>query len=1408
MEQHINLCSEGMSLDVHPSLQPPNSYREALNGNLISKGGNVYSFESTEGTVLNWTIPTHKTGSGKFVPIGIFPLGNRLLIHSTDNEAANGGDGEIGIVTFNNAGVGTYSAKYYHADLRYSMAHMIFGYGLEENDAYHRSYWTDNYNQLRSINTAASILNTLYTTGNLVVGDQYMVLTDSIGSITHNGVVYGPKQTAGNIFTAVNANFTTSGSVKVIKLLQPNILNYTPEKTVGTIDFNRYTFGGALICGVKMYCYRLYTIDGYQSSWSVVSNPIHVGPSSPTNGYQQYVGAGNNALGASTSGKAIELTISDISLDFDKIQVGVIEMDAGYGVIRNMEIFWDTAISGTSMTVTHVGTEHLATLTLADLSLTNAVIINAKTLATIKQRQVIANLTTQGEIDMDLTGSTIQPFIYTVPGDENGLGAGGGQFAFKHRLAPAAGITNGTIIIDGTYVVKTAPVTYDGTVYAVGETFKGTSAGGASWVGGGTVKGCIRIKQYTTFAGDDVYKVVELNDEFFDYKSMASHMYLKGYWREETYRFGVLGLDKFGNPLFVRFLNDVTVPSQSYDPGDASQPYKLINQYGTDAAGNFSLNIVGMVVNGLDITDYKDSIGAICIVRVPRDKQILAQGLIQQCVQKSGEAGTFLPMSDVMPSEDYHVNAQGHTNGFLWGLMGPELDFNLSAFPIPLQQGDKLRVAADLQALDNGIGYGFDNINVNAQDIYSKFYKHNKFTPYTGGANTNAHDSDISTVITFDRNAGTDEGTVNSAVYFKNYDIATKSGHSIGSVGSPGDLNEKAAAGGLRAVIATAGEDFFNASNGNTGTGSQVGDVGTTRKILANYVRPKSTAALYGGNSLAAKSANEYIFCGHMLKIDSALLASIVDGSGNYILNGMEVFGGDCFVNIYDRVNALFDDYYNSNFLNNGSYSYGFIFPCESEVNVALREGVHMSNTGLHDNGLYWQNGGLSNSERFEYNLAYSNENAQIKYPALPLGFVDVNRFPYMARYSQQKILGEPIDNMRVFLENNYRNADALHGEINNLAVGFDRLFFWQNKGVGYLPVDEKEATVGSLGAAIQLGIGGVLQRYDTIDKFYGNQHQSGLVTGEDFFEWVDLRRFSVVRMSFNGQVMDMSLIKGIQTYMQNAFVSAEPDASNILNIDQPILGQGIIGVYDPIKKTVYHTFKFSSLEGARKDLKRNRDFTIGISRQVDKFVGFFSFAPVIYIEHNSKVYAAKKTRQGILGSIDYSVYDEVMEDGDTYVCVLAYTSAATPVAASTDTTHWVKTSQQNQIHRMFIGDICKFFGIVYPHYITMVVNPAIGEAKSYDRGETYGNNVQYTDVYCASDTQLSQDTSISSTSRNYKFYDDKWHFTYPLDGRERITGAYMTVKLQVKNYLTDITTSLNLQKRLVYLKTLFRVRK
>jgi hypothetical protein len=206
--------------------------------------------------------------------------------------------------------------------------------------------------------------------------------------------------------------------------------------------------------------------------------------------------------------------------------------------------------------------------------------------------------------------------MYTIPADKYGLVQN--TMVFAHDVQPSTGVVSGNIMHGGHYIVRgTGTVTYNAVVYNVGDTFVGVGGGVVTYTTTGSpiVKACIRIKNYDKFAGGQSYKIIELNDEFFDYKSMASHCYLRGYWREETYRIGAMAWDLFGNPYAVRFLGDITMPSQSAG-------YPLINNNDP----YFSLNALGIKIDDLDITEIKDMISGISIVRVPRDAQILAQG--------------------------------------------------------------------------------------------------------------------------------------------------------------------------------------------------------------------------------------------------------------------------------------------------------------------------------------------------------------------------------------------------------------------------------------------------------------------------------------------------------------------------------------------------------------------------------------------------------------------------------------------------------------------------------------------------------------------------------------------------------------------------------------------------------------
>ena len=671
MAEYINRLFDGMHSDNHPVNQPPNTYEKGLNGLLVTDGKNNFSFESQKGTSISFSLPDHASGQTKFIPIGVAEFTDRLIVWSTNDNTAAGAEGEIGEVTFDEEGVGTYTPKYYHDDLDFSKKNPIEGVAFRENDSIERVYWGDNNNQPRVLNLASSILNTTIASGSLVVGNQYMVLTNGANnSIVHNAVTYGPGEPATNIFTAVNANYT--GSATVIAYLDINLLNFVPEKRSTLIDFDKWITGGSLNCGVKQYFFRLETDDGYQSGWSTGSRPIHIGPDSPSAGYEDYQGDGEGQVLAD-SGKGIRLTISDINTEFDTISVAVAQFDQVYNTIRNLSIFSKTSISGSSMSIDHVGNENLEAILVDDLLVSDPTITKNKCMATIKNYLIIANYEERAEFSTAIT-ATASTFVYATPSDDKGLATA--SLENGHGYLPEAGVASGGILPDGRYKVTVRNVTYNAVEYgpnspATDDVFVGVTGVTTytNGTGSGTpiVQGCIRIKRYDKFAGGASYKDIVLKDDFFDHKGMASSRYQRSYWRGETYRVGFLPYDKFGNPMFVRWLDDITIEEQS----DSSGSYGLVKQSGNDHDGEFSLNLVGIQIDSLDLSDIIDDISGFSIVRAVRDRQILGQGLMMPTVINGTKTH---PISSIRLDYDHWHQTNAH-RPFTFLVDSPEMLF-------------------------------------------------------------------------------------------------------------------------------------------------------------------------------------------------------------------------------------------------------------------------------------------------------------------------------------------------------------------------------------------------------------------------------------------------------------------------------------------------------------------------------------------------------------------------------------------------------------------------------------------------------------------------------------------------------------------------------------------------------------
>jgi hypothetical protein len=307
------------------------------------------------------------------------------------------------------------------------------------------------------------------------------------------------------------------------------------------------------------------------------------------------------------------------------------------------------------------------------------------------------------------------------------------------------------------------------------------------------------------------------------------------------------------------------------------------------------------------------------------------------------------------------------------------------------------------------------------------------------------------------------------------------------------------------------------------------------------------------------------------------------------------------------------------------------------------------------------------------------------------------------------------------------------------------------------------------------------------------------------------------MKMTYSGQTADISVIKGLQTYFSEAFASNEGEPIDLIfNSDMPVNHVGISGFYDTKHKLAIMTFKFYNKDsymgpsGARYDYDTPKDFTIAFSNQLNCFVGKFKFFPGIMIDHNRNLLSpSASTVETLQDEFDYPVGYVISKDGKNYVCKLAFTSS-NPSAANEEpdfggSTYWTKTSQINEVWAHWRGDICKFYGIVFPFYLQPIIVPNLIEATSVDNVEAYGNATAFTDIYYENSRQTAQDTDITSKNKNFAYIDNAWRFNVALNNKSRMVDHYLKIKLVVKNYTTNPTVSLNLKKTVVYLKTIFR---
>ena len=386
----------------------------------------------------------------------------------------------------------------------------------EENDAYHRIYWTDGVNPLRTFNLKES--------------SSYYQNLSSANQL--------------NVFSS----------------------KYQKAMTVDGIGQ-----GGSVRTGSHSYCYRLKSADGKVTKLSNITQPVPVFRTDMDGVFTEIIGGAVDGE-LSESGIVVKLSVDGLPSTFSTIEViNIYHTDEAGGIEANI-IKSEGQILDGAYSCIHTGNETTIPVALEEITAVNASWTVCKTLAIKDNRLFAANLSNiSSDFDLDFrvksyrknrdTGnwekqtSKVNPDLYEYnyydDGTYNWEDIGyygylkGSDFSGKYIPGAES---------DGYSTGEGVRVTFDVKEFDLSDVqyFRsnatGTISGGADYTRHNTVP---LFSQNLSKSESGYYN---------NYKNPVFAEQYVGYQRGEIYRFGILFYDTNLNPLFVEPIGDVRFP--------------------------------------------------------------------------------------------------------------------------------------------------------------------------------------------------------------------------------------------------------------------------------------------------------------------------------------------------------------------------------------------------------------------------------------------------------------------------------------------------------------------------------------------------------------------------------------------------------------------------------------------------------------------------------------------------------------------------------------------------------------------------------------------------------------------------------------------------------------------------------
>lgn len=821
----------------------------------------------------------------------------------------------------------------------------------------------------------------------------------------------------------------------------------------------------------------------------------------------------------------------------------------------------------------------------------------------------------------------------------------------------------------GTYVLQT-----DNNAGIVGSTVTGWDL--YTYVTGKPYRGSATETSAIT-SGNLVYSYPQ-NGKFAALKQPERTSILRGFQHEEIYRFGIQFFDKQGNPYFTKWIGDIKMPSYGDNNSNPANPgitdFRLTYQGGSNDIVSQALYIKFTV----DTSSIDDLIGGYQIVRVKRDssnKTIWGVGMINPFTSLTGndssdttgmlpagfasEVSLFNP--NIVPRRVYKpypsqesvetLNIDDDTNAnanFGRFKSFDCFDFDLNSYP-SVSATDRILVRCKLKSINYrssaggyrqfygkgidtsgnpypGVNQPIDNgqtppflsgIGSNNDNSFQPFFIH-KLVDDTSYCNygdfvtsgSNEHDYYITKgeYVT-----GNGASTI--------FDVTLQNAgidHPIAPWTQTGNP-----CGGKQSMFLEIGANKDNSALGlyTTDYGCTASTADPFYKLLALYYKPNSS--IYGGATYIARSNNEYIPCGEYVPTIQDGVSTIPSG-----IRTLMTFGGDVFTVTYDfqkTFKGVGAEYWYYDFTaGTGIYvgvnqalamfSTSFFMPCTCTKNSELRLGEHPNKSITADLGY--------GEDTYLYETYNNCENDTKTYFPKPLNFQTSEEWINRIYWSEIKFNNEIQDSWSEYSTDSFYDVEGNYGGINALISLKENMYYLQERGVGSLMINPVSLINDQMGQPIKLGDSAptspVIQKhyYKSIDT--GTFHQWSVYRSQSTITFVDARHKKIYL--FNGEsVSPISDIKGQRNFVIKRL------HNELLKFDNPVINKGVLTTYDYYHNEFLYTFN-NELEG---DTINNENLTLAYSEILNAFTGMYSFTPNLYINSNKYLISTKNSNVG-----------------------------------------------------------------------------------------------------------------------------------------------------------------------------------